>query len=942
MNWRRLAWILLLVTSAGLVSQAALAAPHATSYDIRISLDPSSHSLVGTQAVRLANATDEPATTVTLALLANLGAQPNPYVHPALLDEQYTAGFDPTWTRISAVRDDAGNPLTYQLQAIPPALQTYSLEDGILAIDLPSPLAPGAETTVHIDFETKFARALTLDNALHRGVYVWRFGWNPVVVDPPTDPQEFEIPSAVYRVELTVPDDIVVFGGADRQDVIQSEAGLTTLELESERPVRSVPLIMGEDLAAVAGEWKGIPVHAVYLPGHETFARQALTYAEEILEDHAAHYGAFRPGRVVIAEAPGPGLYGMAADGMILFGTDLAALKDMPVLGAYDRLAEYLVAHELAHLWWGIGIGTDFNAENWISEGFAEYLSISYFESKYGGFGPNVFGHVGAGLIEDVFTDMFGFFNLRQHQSEAAYLDLLKLRFDEPIVQPLVESEYVNGIVVRTYSKGYLVLRSLSDLIGVDTMAEVLLEANELWSGRILTVDAFQQLAEDISGQELAAFFADWLRGAAQIDVSIEGFTTTEQAGVFTTVVRAERRGSDLPVLVEAELADGTSASVTWEADCCTATVPPIETSSPVVSVHLDPLEMLPDSNRFSNHWPRKILVDHPLRSEDAELIGRPLDAYVLTIGPTGLSGSFRNDHQWSIAAMPYIDPEADFETMSDEELLRMLQKVNFAGAFVANISRELSFLAQGSLTGVDFCAGGGEIDVSLGLNARVFTHPETGNAGRYWYPTYQVGLTFGLVGDLPDATPYLSLSLAQSALLDWYMANAIRFTAGIPGFGAAPFALIEASTRKRFRLAHLLYVDLAVSAGVSLLDVLPTEFVLSPDALHAFIDPPSGTRQLVAGLELVLPPLAHDLDYAIFNLTRLQRITPTLFLTGSGTWADSWAAKPALRAECGGVLMLQFAGFLGAPVKIGVGLAVPLLGPDVDAMPFLDLSGSF
>ena len=133
MNRKRLSRTIALLVSSCLVGIAASSAPHATSYDVRISLDPTTHSLVGSQTVRIANATDEPATTVTLALLANLGAQQNPFLHPALLDDQYVAGFDPTWTHIQGVWDDAGEPLAHELQSVPPTLQTYSLDDGLLA-----------------------------------------------------------------------------------------------------------------------------------------------------------------------------------------------------------------------------------------------------------------------------------------------------------------------------------------------------------------------------------------------------------------------------------------------------------------------------------------------------------------------------------------------------------------------------------------------------------------------------------------------------------------------------------------------------------------------------------------------------------------------------------------------------------------------------------------
>ena len=922
------------------LTMIAHAAPEATSYDIRISLDPDAHTLVGTETVRIRNHGNAPTDEATFALLANLGAQPNPYVHPALLDDQYVAGFDATWTRIHDVRDTSGAALEHRTAPVPPALQTYSLEDGLLIVDLPTPLAPGAEIEIEIGFETKFAHARTLDNAFYRGVYVWRFGWNPVCIAPTGDPMRFEIPAADYRVEITVPEELSVYGGADRQVPLSHAAGLKTFELTSDHPVRSVPLFLGEGLSDVRLEWKGILLISAYLPGHESFARIALTHAAEILEDHAAKYGPFPSKRLVIAGSPGPGLYGMAANGIILYGSDFASQKNMPVLGAYDRLVEYLLAHELAHHWWGIGIGADFNAENWISEGFAEYLSISYFEAKYGAFVPNLFSHIGDGLIEDVFLDAFGFFNLRQHQSEAPYLDLLKLRFDEPIIQPLADSNYVNGLTVRTYSKGYLVLRALADVIGEDTMRQLLVEAHRDWADRILDVEAFQALAEEISGVDLAWFFEDWLYSDAQFDVAIDGFESQVAAETSITTLHATRSGSNLPVRIEAHLEDGSTLDATWNPGSGTA-APTIQSTSPVVSVHLDPLEALPDRNRFNNHWPRKILIDHPFRSEDAEPIGRPLDAYVLTIGPTSLAGSYRNDHQWNLSAMPHIDPDLDFASLDEEELLASLRKTDVVGVLVANINRELTLRAQGMLTGIDFIEGGGTIDLRLTLNTRIFSHPETGNAGQYWYPTYQTDLSFGLVGDLSRPIPYLEASFSQSALFDAYMTSAVRLTAGIPGANTGSFARIDASTRKRFRLAHLLYVDVFAEAATSLLEELPEEFALTLDALHAFVDSPTGTQRALVGLDLVLRPIARDLDYAILNLTRLQRVTPKLFLAGGAVWSDP-TADPTLRAEWGGVLMLRLSGFLGIPIDVGFGLALPLLGPSEEIVPFLDLSGSF
>ncbi|NQT92445.1 MAG: hypothetical protein HQ559_06770, partial [Lentisphaerae bacterium] len=449
-----------LLLAAGMMAHAQDAAP-ITSYDIQASLDTDLHTLVGTQETRYVNDSGESVHEITFALIANWGAEANPYLHPSLTDAPYTAGFDPTWTHISQVTDSAGESLPFRIESIPPFFQTFSLDAGLLIVELPGPLAPGSSTTIRIGFETKFARAQAMDNCVYKNTYVWRFGWNPVAVGPDALAGKFQLPAADYWVELTVPEDLHVFGGADDQQEIGTTSGLKTIELSNDHPTRSVPLIIGPDLGVVATEWNDVTIQAVYLPGGESYAREALSYAEEILTYHSEHFGPFPGQRVVIAENPTPGFFGMAADGMVLVGSSLVRLKDMPALGVYDRLNEYLLAHELAHLWWGIGIGTDFNAENWISEGFAEYLSITYFEDQYGGFDPNLLSHLQPGLVEDVLSDTVGYLNLRQHLTDLSYLSLLQLGFDEPIVQPVADSEYLNGITIRTYSKGYLVLRGV-------------------------------------------------------------------------------------------------------------------------------------------------------------------------------------------------------------------------------------------------------------------------------------------------------------------------------------------------------------------------------------------------------------------------------------------------------------------------------------------------
>ncbi|MCK5246619.1 hypothetical protein KAR02_06950, partial [Candidatus Bipolaricaulota bacterium] len=302
MKWRTAAALLGCILIVLWITGLAQTESPVASYDIQVSLDANQDTLIGSQSVVYINDSHSPIQELTFALIANWGAEANPYLHPALTDAQYTAGFDPTWTRVSRVANADGEVLPFRLESTPPFFQTFSLDDGLLVIELPGPLAPGAATTIRMDFETKFARAQMADNCVYKDTYVWRFGWNPVAVGPGILDDKFQLPAANYHVKLTVPEDYYVFGGADYQQEVGTTSGLKTVEFSNDHPTRSVPLVIGPELDFVATEWSGVTIQAVYLPGGESYAREALSYAEEILAYHSEHFGPFAGKRVIIAE----------------------------------------------------------------------------------------------------------------------------------------------------------------------------------------------------------------------------------------------------------------------------------------------------------------------------------------------------------------------------------------------------------------------------------------------------------------------------------------------------------------------------------------------------------------------------------------------------------------------------------------------------------------
>ncbi len=914
----RRTWLVVFALVFALASIAHAQESPLTRYELDVALDPDARTLAGTMRVDVVNDAADPIEAMTFLLLGNLGREPNPYVAPALQDGTYPDGFDPAWTEVSSVTAADGASLPFAYETMPPELQTFSLGRSLLRVSLPAPLAPGERFELALAFETKFPHASAIDNVYYRDVFTWRFGWYPVVM--PADAinaGRFALPNADYGARITVPEGYVLASGADRVALAAEGDGTQTYELAYTAAARSFPLAISPDFEVVSlAHGSGVTIESFYLPGHQAEARLAASFAASLLTYYEERFGPYGYERLAIVDNPSPGTYGMAADGMVLLGTDNYRLKDVVAPGVMDRFLEWLLAHELAHLWWGIGVGADFNAENWLSEGFAQYLSLTYFEDRYGASEPNVFEGLGDGVLQNLVGSEFGYFNLRRHNVELPYLIGLHNRFDEAIVKQADEVDYANNTFTRIYNKGYLVLRALEGTIGREALFEALNAVYERFRHRVASVAAFQQAVEAASGRELDAFFADWLHGAVRFDPAVTGVESSEtDDGYETSVSLRKDGGGALPVEVAAETESGQRQVQRWEAGQAEGTLAFV-TDSPVKSVHLDPRELLPDADRANNHWPRKLVW-----SWDEAVM--PLDAYYVRFNGLGLQGGFRTDHAWSVSVVPRVEIE---ERAEDEREAAMRLLLDGTAAFNASLGRSLGASGSLAVSGYEPAAARPNpgIDGEIGLNWTGFAHPETGAPGTYWYSRHQARLSVGALGEASDPLPYASLILNRTEAPRMLLNNRLSVRAGLGGFVGAQW-----TGTQRARLAPSLYLDLTLSLGAGL-GALPEAFQLDLSELESF--EASGQRKAAGGVELVLPPL-RNLDFSVVNLALLDALRFSAFARGGQVWSDggAWAFDDP-KVEVGGRATGTLTTLLGLVLDVSLGYAYPVLGAEEGA----------
>lgn len=833
---------------------------------ISVCFDPEKHEISGSQWVTFS----EPQKEAWFVLLANLGREPNPYVSPLVQDSLYVAGFDPSWTKIEkAVWEKTGEEIPFELLPAPATYQTYSLSDVLLRVALPF---EGGK--LRLDFRTRFPHVWVEPGRLG-DIYTWRFGWHPVLLpEKPGEAFPLVLPFHVYTVELELPEGWQAFLPGEQE----SEGNLFRAKFQS--PVNSVALFFGpkERFRPFKLESSGRLLEGVALPGDEAALRALLTWIPEILSWYEERFGPYPHKRILLVEHPTQVGVAMTAEGIIFLPRWFFSRENLTAAGTLTRLGVYILAHELAHFWWGIGAGVDFDAENWLSEGLSQYLSITWYEERFGAEGGNLFVFEKKGLGEELVDYALGFLNLREHLTELPYLQLFFYGFDEALVKPTREVKYDQATPDRLYNKGYLVLRALAHVIGEENFHRGLRAVMARYRGKMLSVADFQRVLEEEIGQDLSEFFADWVLGEAWADYGIRGFSQRRTETGYLVELSLTYRGTGvLPVSILLRGPEDKKETVTWKPSGVPEESVEVAIPFPVWEVILDPEHRVLDVDRLNNRWPRRYVW--ALKND------LPLDGYLVTMGS---AGSF---------TLTYLDR---FGFAVHPQELSAEAFVNFGR--VGSLSGWVQ--VQETLVG------------ALTFTKNLWATPKTGSTATYWEQVGYVSLTLARI---PEWAFALGISWSESIARARAGGASLLLMPGI-GYG------IQFSHTELFGLAPNFYLTPTFSFGYAS-PGLPQQFWPSLSELRtlalSLTGAPTGRYKVAGILGAWLPP--YYPDYSLGNAALVSEVLPRLFLSGGQIWDDLKERRTYL--EVGGELWITveaLGGFWAA--NFVVGLAYPLL----------------
>jgi aminopeptidase N len=283
---------------------------------------------------------------------------------------------------------------------------------------------------------------------------------------------------ATYTIRIAAPEGLDVLSNGVRQSV-QSAGGYTTSTWVVDAPMASylATMVVGHYRIAQSTH-DGRPVITAVATSLPSSIDAQLARTPEVIDFLSTQFGPYpfdAEGGIVIDE---PRVrYALENQTRPIYAEAFFGPR---------KDSMYVIAHELAHQWYGDSVSISVWQEIWLNEGFATYAEWLWNE------------HAGSETVTHAFT--------RTYNSS----DKL---WPVPPGKPPTKEEVFGGSV---YDRGAMVLQALRVKVGDTAFFAILRDWAAQHKGGNGTTAQFMALAEKDSGMSLAPLFNAWLFGTAK------------------------------------------------------------------------------------------------------------------------------------------------------------------------------------------------------------------------------------------------------------------------------------------------------------------------------------------------------------------------------------------------------------------------------------------
>ncbi|HVV56163.1 MAG TPA: M1 family metallopeptidase [Mucilaginibacter sp.] len=264
------------------------------------------------------------------------------------------------------------------------------------------------------------------------------------------------------------------------------------------------------------GDVDSIPVYTYVFPENKEVGFNSYAVAKEILAYYIGKIGPYAYEK--LANVQSKTIFGGMENASCIFYFENSV---------GDRGIEELMAHEIAHQWFGDAASEKSFAHLWLSEGFATFMTNVYLEHKYG---------------EDIMKQ-------RLEGDRKTVLNFEKRRHT-PVVDTAVKSHYMQLLNANSYQKGGWILQMLRLKLGEEAFWKGIRNYYARYDGSNADTEDLRKMLEQASGQDLGQFFKQWLYtpGTPKLEITWKYDAAKKQADL--TITQKQENLFDVPLQI--------------------------------------------------------------------------------------------------------------------------------------------------------------------------------------------------------------------------------------------------------------------------------------------------------------------------------------------------------------------------------------------------------
>jgi len=266
--------------------------------------------------------------------------------------------------------------------------------------------------------------------------------------------------------------------------------GMKETHWKESAPLPTKVMVIGVAEFAIdhSGDVDKIPVYTYVFPENKEIGFNSYAVAKEILSYYDNKIGPFAYEK--LANVQSKTIFGGMENASCIFYFENSV---------GDKGIEELMAHEIAHQYFGDAASETSFAHLWLSEGFATYMTNVYLESKYG-----------ADILKQRLMD-----------DRKTVFAFEKQRFT-PIVDTAVKSNYMQLLNANSYQKGGWVLHMLRRKVGDEAYWKGIRAYYEKYKNSNASTDDLQAEMQKAYGQPLEQFFKQWVYTPGHLHLSVK------------------------------------------------------------------------------------------------------------------------------------------------------------------------------------------------------------------------------------------------------------------------------------------------------------------------------------------------------------------------------------------------------------------------------------